>query len=122
MSGDYVEFGSIATAQGPLDCQGTRLWAFWVEGDRDRISHLCDRVFEAPVVFEMAAEGDHPRMAIVDLGAGAALNIFEVDEASIIDSMPRVSATACARLVADTWSTVVMPPCSTGGPSPFAEP
>ncbi len=48
MSGDYVEFGSIATAQGPLDCRGTRLWAFWVEGDRDRISHLCDRVFEAP--------------------------------------------------------------------------
>ncbi|MCB1005788.1 MAG: hypothetical protein KDB35_16515, partial [Acidimicrobiales bacterium] len=40
----------------------------------------------------MAAEGDHPRMAIVDLGAGAALNIFEVDEASIIGEQRRIGA------------------------------
>jgi hypothetical protein len=32
----------------------------------------------------MQAEGDHPRMVILDLGGGAALNVFEVDEADII--------------------------------------
>ena len=60
--------------------------------DLDRCTAWYDLVFEAPVVFEMAAEGDHPRMAIVDLGAGAALNIFEVDEASIIGEQRRIGA------------------------------
>ena len=32
----------------------------------------------------MAAAGDHPRMAIIDLGGGAALNAFEVDGSTII--------------------------------------
>jgi len=35
-------------------------------------------------VFEMAQEGDHPRMAIIDLGGGAALNAFEVPAESMI--------------------------------------
>ena len=52
--------------------------------DLDRFTAWYLRVFEAPVVFEMAAEGDHPRMAIVDLGGGSALNVFEVPADSMI--------------------------------------
>ena len=32
----------------------------------------------------MEAEGDHPRMAIVDMGGGSALNVFEVPAESIV--------------------------------------
>ena len=52
--------------------------------DLDRFTAWYLHVFEAPVVFEMAAEGDHPRMAIVDLGGGSALNVFEVPADSMI--------------------------------------
>ena len=31
------------------------------------------------MTFEMTRSEDHPRMAILDLGGGAALNVFEVD-------------------------------------------
>ena len=40
--------------------------------------------YEAELVFEMNANGDHPRMSILDLGGGAALNVFEVDAGDII--------------------------------------
>jgi catechol 2,3-dioxygenase-like lactoylglutathione lyase family enzyme len=40
--------------------------------------------FEGVVTFEMPATEDHPRMAIIDLGGGAALNAFEVPAASIV--------------------------------------
>lgn len=45
--------------------------------DLDRIVAFYENAFDAVKTFEMAAEPDHPRMAIVDLGGGAALNIFE---------------------------------------------
>ncbi|MGD9701425.1 MAG: VOC family protein [Acidimicrobiia bacterium] len=61
-------FNHVATLTPDLD----RLVAFYVD------------VFEATVTFEMAAKPDHPRMIIVDLGGGAALNIFEVPPADII--------------------------------------
>jgi len=32
----------------------------------------------------MDAKGDHPRMSILDLGGGAALNVFEVEGGDII--------------------------------------
>jgi catechol 2,3-dioxygenase-like lactoylglutathione lyase family enzyme len=41
-------------------------------------------VFDAEVTFEMAATPDHPRMTILDLGAGAALNVFEVPSEDMI--------------------------------------
>lgn len=41
-------------------------------------------VFGAEVTFEMAATADHPRMTILDLGAGAALNVFEVPSEDMI--------------------------------------
>lgn len=52
--------------------------------DLDRLTDWYWRVFDAETIFEMAAEGDHPRMAIVDLGRGAALNVFEVPAESIL--------------------------------------
>lgn len=58
--------------------------------DLDRFAAWYLEVFDAPTVFEMAAEGDHPRMKIIDLGGGAALNVFEVDEASLIGDRRRI--------------------------------
>jgi catechol 2,3-dioxygenase-like lactoylglutathione lyase family enzyme len=52
--------------------------------DLDRLVRFYGDAFGGEVTFEMAAEGDHPRMAIIDLGGGAALNAFEVDEATIL--------------------------------------
>jgi catechol 2,3-dioxygenase-like lactoylglutathione lyase family enzyme len=40
--------------------------------------------FGGEVVFEMDVEGDHPKMSIIDLGGGAALNVFEVAVDDII--------------------------------------
>jgi catechol 2,3-dioxygenase-like lactoylglutathione lyase family enzyme len=40
--------------------------------------------FEAVKTFEMQKTDDHPRMIILDLGGGAALNVFEVDPADMI--------------------------------------
>jgi catechol 2,3-dioxygenase-like lactoylglutathione lyase family enzyme len=46
--------------------------------DMDRIVDFYEQAFGALKTFEMAARDDHPRMAVLDLGGGAALNIFEV--------------------------------------------
>jgi catechol 2,3-dioxygenase-like lactoylglutathione lyase family enzyme len=58
--------------------------------DLDRLVGFYRAAFEAEVTFEMAAEGDHPRMAILDLGGGAALNAFEVPADSIIGEQRRI--------------------------------
>ena len=52
--------------------------------DMDRIVGFYKAVFGAEVTFEMQAKPDHPHMIILDLGGGAALNIFEVDKDTII--------------------------------------
>lgn len=52
--------------------------------DLDRFVAWYGKVFDATVIFEMAAEGDHPRMVIVDLGAWSFLNVFEVPAEEII--------------------------------------
>jgi catechol 2,3-dioxygenase-like lactoylglutathione lyase family enzyme len=52
--------------------------------DLDRLIRFYTDAFGAAVVFEMAARDDHPRMAILDLGGGAALNAFEVPAESIL--------------------------------------
>ncbi|MFN8021019.1 MAG: VOC family protein [Acidimicrobiales bacterium] len=46
--------------------------------DLDRFAAWYGEVFGAEVVFRMEAEPGHPRMFVVDLGGGAALNVFEV--------------------------------------------
>ncbi|MBA2282943.1 MAG: VOC family protein [Acidimicrobiia bacterium] len=55
-----------------------------VTADLDRVVAFYDTVFEAKVTFEMAASADHPRMAILDLGGGSALNVFEAAPEEIV--------------------------------------
>jgi catechol 2,3-dioxygenase-like lactoylglutathione lyase family enzyme len=52
--------------------------------DCDRHADFYQRVFDAEVTFQMDATDDHPRMLILDLGQGAALNVFEVPPAEIV--------------------------------------
>lgn len=55
-----------------------------ITSDLDRLVEFYKSVFGATVTFEMEATPDHPRMIILDLGAGAALNAFEVEADTII--------------------------------------
>jgi catechol 2,3-dioxygenase-like lactoylglutathione lyase family enzyme len=52
--------------------------------DMDRTVQFYRDAFGAELMFEMDAKEDHPRMAILDLGGGAGLNVFEVDAGDII--------------------------------------
>jgi catechol 2,3-dioxygenase-like lactoylglutathione lyase family enzyme len=52
--------------------------------DMERLVAFYRDVFGAEVTFEMDATPDHPRMTILDLGAGTALNVFEAAAAEII--------------------------------------
>lgn len=52
--------------------------------DMDRTVKFYRDAFEAELVFEMDAKDDHPRMSILDLGGGAALNVFEVEPGDIV--------------------------------------
>ncbi len=58
--------------------------------DLDRFVAWYGEVFGAEVTFSMEADGDHPRMMIVDLGGGAALNVFEVPQETIIGERRRL--------------------------------
>jgi catechol 2,3-dioxygenase-like lactoylglutathione lyase family enzyme len=49
-----------------------------VTANLDRLVAFYEQAFGAVKTFEMAAEPDHPRMAILDLGGGSALNVVEV--------------------------------------------
>jgi catechol 2,3-dioxygenase-like lactoylglutathione lyase family enzyme len=60
--------------------------------DLDRFADWYRCVFDAEVVFQMEAAGDHPRMFIIDLGGGAALNVFETTAADIIGDQRRQGA------------------------------
>ncbi|MEO7397185.1 MAG: VOC family protein [Ilumatobacteraceae bacterium] len=55
-----------------------------ITADLDRIVAFYAEVFDAHVTFEMSATPDHPRMAILDLGGGSALNVFESAPEEII--------------------------------------
>lgn len=52
--------------------------------DLDRLVAFYTAVLDATVTFEMAAEADHPRMVILDVGGGGAFNVFEVPAESIV--------------------------------------
>jgi len=52
--------------------------------DLDRCKQFYADAFDGSVLFEMDAEEDHPRMAIIDLGGHAVLNVFEVGPDSIV--------------------------------------
>src|SRR3954451_18612809 len=44
----YVEFGGLASAPGPLQCDDTTLYVFGLKADHARLDALCRRVFQAP--------------------------------------------------------------------------
>jgi catechol 2,3-dioxygenase-like lactoylglutathione lyase family enzyme len=57
--------------------------------DMDRLVAFYTGVFGAEVRFEMEARPDHPRMIVLDLGGGAALNVFESPAEEIIGERRR---------------------------------
>ena len=57
--------------------------------DLDRLVRFYQDVFGAIITFEMQATPDHPRMIIIDLGGGAAINIFEASADEIIGDRRR---------------------------------
>jgi catechol 2,3-dioxygenase-like lactoylglutathione lyase family enzyme len=52
--------------------------------DMDRTVTFYEQAFDAVVTFEMEKTDDHPWMKILDLGGGAALNVFHVPAEDII--------------------------------------
>lgn len=60
--------------------------------DLDRFADWYGKVFGAVVIYEMDERADHPRMFILDMGGGAALNVFEVPADEIIGERRRQGA------------------------------
>jgi catechol 2,3-dioxygenase-like lactoylglutathione lyase family enzyme len=52
--------------------------------DLERYLEFYGDIFGAEVIHIMEAQGDHPRMAIVNMGGDSALNVFEVPADSIV--------------------------------------
>ena len=52
--------------------------------DIERHAAFYEQAFGATVTFKMDATDEHPRMYILDLGGGAALNVFETRPEDII--------------------------------------
>lgn len=57
--------------------------------DMNRSIRFYETAFDAKVVFEIQPRGDHPWMKIVDIGGGAAVNVFEVPPEEIIGERRR---------------------------------
>lgn len=45
---EYVEYGGLGSAPGPLACKGTTLHCFWLPASYRRLHALCRRVFDEP--------------------------------------------------------------------------
>jgi catechol 2,3-dioxygenase-like lactoylglutathione lyase family enzyme len=57
--------------------------------DMDLTVAFYEQAFGAVVTFEIEKRDEHPRMKVVDLGGGAALNVFEVPAEEIIGDRRR---------------------------------
>ncbi len=57
--------------------------------DMDLTVRFYEQAFDAVVTFEMAKTDDHPWMKILDLGGGAALNVFAASADEIIGDRRR---------------------------------
>ena len=57
--------------------------------DMDLTVRFYQEAFDATVSFELAKSDDHPWMKILDLGGGAALNVFEAPPEEIIGDRRR---------------------------------
>ena len=60
--------------------------------DLDRFAEWYGTVFGATVTLVIEKRDDHPRMFILDMGGGAALNVFEVAPEEIIGERRRMNA------------------------------
>ena len=60
--------------------------------DMDRTVRFYEEAFGAEVTFTMERVGDHPKMTILDLGGGAALNVFEATAEEIVGERRRQGA------------------------------
>jgi catechol 2,3-dioxygenase-like lactoylglutathione lyase family enzyme len=60
--------------------------------DLDRFAEWYGRVFGAEVIHVIDRRDDHPRMFILDMGGGAALNVFEVAPEEIVGERRRANA------------------------------
>jgi catechol 2,3-dioxygenase-like lactoylglutathione lyase family enzyme len=60
--------------------------------DLDRYLTFYKDIFGAEVLSIMDAQGDHPKMAIVDMGGQGNLNVFEVPAASILGDRSKMGA------------------------------
>jgi catechol 2,3-dioxygenase-like lactoylglutathione lyase family enzyme len=58
--------------------------------DLDRLVDFYKQAFGAKIEAEIPKRDDHPRMIILDLGGGAALNAFEIDADDIIGERTRM--------------------------------
>ena len=60
--------------------------------DMDATVGFYERAFDAVVTDEVQPSDDHPWMKVVDLGGGAALNVFEVPADAIVGDRRRIGA------------------------------
>jgi hypothetical protein len=67
----YVEFGGLASAPGPLQCDQTTLYVFGLRADRERMEALCTRVFRDPTggAVDYRPLGDHVMVTFGVVGA-----------------------------------------------------
>ncbi|QEC50466.1 hypothetical protein FSW04_24720 [Baekduia soli] len=67
----YVEFGGLASAPGPLQCDDTTLYVFALQADAARLDTLCRRVFAGPTggAVDYRPLGDHVLLTFGVVGA-----------------------------------------------------
>ncbi len=58
--------------------------------DMDRLVAFYSEVFGGEVVHEVLPSEGHPHLVIIDLGGGAALNVFDVPAATIIGEQRKI--------------------------------
>jgi catechol 2,3-dioxygenase-like lactoylglutathione lyase family enzyme len=65
--------------------------------DMDLTVGFYEQAFDAVVTYEVTETDDHPWMKILDLGGGAALNVFEVPAEEMIGERPRQGGRGACR-------------------------
>jgi hypothetical protein len=67
----HVEFGGLASAPGPLQCDDTTLYVFGLKADHARLDALCRRVFAEPTggTVDYRPLGDHVIVTFGVVGA-----------------------------------------------------
>lgn len=77
--------------------------------DMDQTIRFYEEAFDATVTFEITKTEHHPWMKVLDLGGGAALNVFEAPDSTIIGERRRQGARGAIdhyALAVDTVATL----------------